>query len=419
MKIAFLIHHVYGMGGTIRTTLHLAAALAERHEVEIASMYRYRDEPYFDVDKRVTLVPLVDMRPEALDREDPRQRQPAVVFPASDNRHRACSMLGDLRVEEYLNRCRADVLIGTRPGINVYLACHGSPRGLRIAQEHLTHDIHPDPLLAVLGARYRELDAVVTMTEADAAVYRRRMPLPGVRVTAIPNSVPLPVGPPSDGRSHVVAAAGRFVRSKRYGLLVDAFADVADAHPDWRLRLYGSGRNETALRRRIQECGMVGRAELMGRVTPIESAFREAAVVAVTSDAESFGMTLVEAMRCGVPVISTDCPLGPGEIIRDGVDGLLVPVRDRAALGAALDSLMSDDGRRRRMGQEALAAARRYDPELVASAYETLFAELAATRRRRAVRRTADRWYRALRSRLRPVRRSLRRMRTRLRRQSS
>ncbi|GAA3184238.1 MULTISPECIES: glycosyltransferase family 4 protein [Streptomyces] len=393
MKITFLIHNVYGIGGTIRTTLNLAAALAERHEVTVVSMLRHRARPRFAVDPRVRIVPLVDLREDAGDAADPRLRRPAEVFPGAERRHKQYSVLTDVRAQEYLRTSDADVLIGTRPGINVYLARFGPPGALRIAQEHLTHDTHTKKLRTQLARHYRDLDAVVTTTEADAAVYRRKMRLPGVPVLAVPNSVPDP-GLPLDGeRAPVIAAAGRLVRAKRFDLLIEAFAPLAAAHPDWRLRIYGTGADRERLRRLIEEQGLRGRAELMGPVSPIEGEFVKASIVASASDAESFGMTLVEAMRCGTPVVSTDCPLGPAEIITDGVDGRLTPVGDKAALAAALGELIADEAARRTMGRAAArTAAERYDPAQVARAYEELFTALAGTRRSRAWRRRTARW---------------------------
>ncbi|MGH4035205.1 glycosyltransferase [Actinomycetota bacterium Odt1-20B] len=393
MKITFLIHNVYGIGGTIRTTLNLASALAERHEVTLVSMLRHRARPRFTVDPRVSVVPLVDLRESSDDAADPRMRQPAGIFPSAEKRHKQYSVLADVRAEEYLRGCDADVIIGTRPGVNVYLA-RFAPRGaLRIAQEHLTHDTHSKKLRGQLARCYRDVDAVVTITEADAAAYRSKMRLPGVRMVAVPNSVPDP-GLPLDGeRAPVVAAAGRLVRAKRFDLLIDAFADIAAAHPEWSLRIYGTGTDKDRLQQLIEKQGLQGRAELMGPASPIEAEFAKAAIVASASDAESFGMTLVEAMRCGTPVVSTNCPLGPAEIITDGVDGRLVPVRDRQALAGALADLITDEAARRRMGRAAArTAADRYDPTQVARTYEELFTSLAATRRSRAWQRRTARW---------------------------
>ncbi|MGP4044690.1 glycosyltransferase family 4 protein [Streptomyces sp. 2A115] len=395
-KIVFLLHNAYAIGGTVRTTLNLATALAERHEVEIVSMRRHRDVPRFDIDPRITVVPLVDVRDGSPDLADPAHALPAVDFPASDKRFGQYTRLTDVRVRDYLSHCDADVVIGTRPGINVYISRFAPRRALRIAQEHLRHDAHSKRLRSALAHHYRVLDAVVTTTEADARVYRRRMPLPGVRVAAVPNIVPAPGDPTGDatrdasgsgngnGNGKVVAAAGRLVPGKRFDLLIEAFSAVASKEPDWSLRIYGGGPEREQLQYLIDGLGLAGHIRLMGPQTPIEREFAKSALVVSASDAESFGMTLVEAMRCGVPVISTNCPLGPAEIITEGVDGLLVPVGDARALAEAMLDLIVDEPLRRAMGEAALKSSHRYDPEPIMNRYEALFAELKATRGRRA-----------------------------------
>ncbi|MGO4430506.1 glycosyltransferase, partial [Streptomyces sp. MCAF7] len=130
----------------------------------------------------------------------------------------------------------------------------------------------------------------------------------------------------------------------------------------------------------IDRLGLAESARLMGPHSPIEAEFAKASLVAVASDAESFGMTIVEAMRCGVPVVSTNCPLGPAEIIQDGVTGRLVPTGDKDALAAALLDLIADAPARRAMGTAALESAEAYDPEPIALRYERLFEDLAASR---------------------------------------
>ncbi|WP_127354823.1 glycosyltransferase family 4 protein [Actinacidiphila soli] len=385
MKIVFLLHNAYGIGGTIRTTLNLSTALAARHhDVEIVSMMRHREKPRFAVDPRVRLIPLVDNRPDSPDASDPLHAEPTRCLPSAEKRRHQYTRLIDARVEDYLRYSDADVFIGTRPGANVYLALFGPRGALRIAQEHLSHDVHTKRLRAELAPHYRRLDALVTVTEADAAVYRRRMPLPGVPVLALPNSVPEPPGPPSDGTAKVVAAAGRLAKGKRYDLLIEAYAAVAAKHPDWRLRIYGDGTERERLAGLIAELGLRDTVQLMGVRSPIESEFAQSSLVVVSSDAESFGMTIVEAMRCGVPVISTECPLGPAEIIHDGVDGLLVPVRNVPALTEAMLRLIEDEPARRGMAAAALSNAARFDPDHVARRYELLFAELGETRGERA-----------------------------------
>ncbi|MBO3681271.1 glycosyltransferase family 4 protein [Streptomyces sp. NEAU-YJ-81] len=380
MKIAFLLHNAYGIGGTIRTTMNLATALADRHEVEIVSMMRHRETPRFALDPRVRLVPLVDSRPESADAKDPLFFEASRDFPAAEKRHHQYNRLIDTRAAEYLRDCPADVIIGTRPGVNVYISRFAPRRALRIAQEHLRYEAHSKKLRRELAPHYRLLDAIVTTTEADAAIYRKKMPLPGVQTLAIPNSVPEPAVAPSEGTTPVIAAAGRLVRGKRFDLLIDAFAEVTAKFPAWRLRIYGGGAEKERLAERIERLGLSGSAELMGSYSPIEEEFAKASLVAVASDAESFGMTIVEAMRCGVPVVSTDCPLGPAEIIEDGVTGRLVPTGDAQALASALMDLMADAPARQAMAAAALESSRAYDPAPLALRYDQLFEELRASR---------------------------------------
>ncbi|MEV0266179.1 glycosyltransferase [Streptomyces sp. NPDC050617] len=400
MKIAFLLHNAYGIGGANRTTFNLAAALADRHQVEIASMTRHRDEPGLALDPRVRIVPLAGLRPPGgTDQAGPDDAYAegagtagavgaAGVAPLAAERHLGpYNRLAERLAADYLRRCAADVIIGTRPSVNIHLARFGPRRALRIAQEHLSLDAHPERLRRELARNYRSLDALITTTDADAAAYRERMALPGVRILAVPDSVPEPPGPPSGGTAKVVVAAGQLARGKRFDLLIEAFSAVAAKRPDWRLRIYGGGAERDRLELLIAGLGLRSHVELMGPHAPIEAEFAQASLAAFASETESFGVTIIEAMRCGLPVVSTDCPHGPAEIIRDGVDGLLVPTGDGQALASALLDLIGDAPRRRAMAAAALDGSRRFDPAPIARGYERLFAELAVTRRRRAVHR--------------------------------
>lgn len=382
MRISFLIHHAYGIGGTIRTTFNLARTLAEQHDVEVVSVFRYRDQPVFDLGPSVRLRHLVDMRTHSsgYDGDDPAHSRPARVFPRADGRARQYTALTDRRIGDYLAQRPADVLIGTRPGLNTHLALQ-TPRGpVLVGQEHLTLITHPRGLRLTLRDVYPRLDALTTCTEADARDYRRMMRLPGVRVAAMPNGVPEPRLAPADCTGKWVIAVGRLSPAKRYDLLLRAFRKVITERPDWRLRIYGGGPELARLRELVERLELCEHALLMGPVHPIESEWPKGSVAAVTSSLESFGMTIVEAMRSGLPVVATRCPHGPGEIISDGEDGLLVPTGDADAFAAALLRLINDDELRQRMGATARERAARFDPARVAERYDELLTDLVTRR---------------------------------------
>ena len=387
MKIAYLINDMYGIGGTVRTVANQAAALSARHEVEIVSVFRHRAEPVLPVPAQVRLRPLVDIRQQderstggggrPLYEGSERAGLPPILFPLEDTRGSTHSRLTDDRLEEYLATTDADVVVGTRPGLNAVIARAAPRRVVKVGQEHLTYGQHSEELRRVMATEYPNLDAFVTVTEADARTYAERMPLPGVHLLAIPNSVPAPPFTVNGHNTRTIVSAGRLAPSKRHDLLVQAFSMVSDEFPDWTLRIYGRGNRRGALGRLVGSLGLQDRVWLMGPHPRVEEAWAQGAFAAVTSSEEPFGMTIVEAMRSGLPVVSTDCPHGPASIIRDREDGLLVPNKSAPGIAEGLAQLMGDDQLRRRMSSAALTDSERFDPANVVRMHEELFADLA------------------------------------------
>lgn len=383
MKVAFLVHNAFGIGGTVRSTANLSSALADRHDVEVVSVHRVADRPALAFDRRVGLTSLVDMREDSDTFEGDHElaARPNTMFPDKgvDFGRLRYTALHDDRLAGYLRRTDADVVIATRPILAGYLARHGHPRYLRIGQEHLSFDAHSEQLRADQNrAIAAGLDAFVTVSEADAARYRSALPEVRATITCVPNAVPEPAVDQATLDTKLIVAAGRLVAVKRYDRLIDAFSKVAAEHPDWTLRIYGRGPEKAALRRRIEHLHLYNQAFLMGPASPIETEWAKGAIAAVSSDMESFGMTIVEAMHCGVPVVATDCPHGPGEIISHGRDGRLVPLDGGAdAYAEALHTLITDSEQRHRLGAAARATASGYAPSVIAERYERLFHTLS------------------------------------------
>ncbi|MET9496334.1 glycosyltransferase family 4 protein [Streptomyces sp. NPDC006552] len=388
MKIAFLINNAYGIGGTIRATANLSGALATRHDVEVMSVHRTTDRTGLPFDPRVRLRTLIDLREgsPAYAGDEPAAARPCAMFHEKGTQEGRLryTALHDQRLAAFLAETDADVVIATRPILNGYLARHGSDRYLRVGQEHLSLAGHADDVRRNQNVAIGQLDAFVTVSEADAAQYRAALPQVRTTLTCVPNGVAARDVEVSSRDSKVIVAAGRLIPVKRYDRLVDAFAEVAGEHPDWTLRLYGRGPEKDRLRARIDQLGLYERVVLMGPVSPIETEWAKGAIAAVSSDMESFGMTIVEAMHCGVPVVATDCPHGPGEIITHGENGLLVPVREGdagvTAYADALRLLMADAPLRDRLGQAARARAGDFAPATVARRYEELFRQLSVRR---------------------------------------
>ncbi|HZE40593.1 MAG TPA: glycosyltransferase family 4 protein [Stackebrandtia sp.] len=382
MRITFLAHDICHVGGTIRATLNTAQALVNQgHDVEIAAVFRFREVPQFSVDPRIRVTYLVNRKRPTMGIGDRvRRRMSSQVYPAADSRSAEFNRLTDRKVAEFLRDCDADVIVGTRPGLNVYVSRFAPRRAVTVGQEHLFLAKHKPELKDALRRDYGRLDALVTVSAADAEDYRRNLPQLGDRVHFIPNSiVPTPLEP-SNGDNKIVIAAGRMAGSKRFDMMVKAFVEVRRRHPDWALRIYGGGKKAAQIRNLVIKLGLDDSVSLMGRATPLDTEWVKGSIAAMTSKFESFGLTIVEAMNCGLPVVSTACDYGPPEIIDDGVDGLLTPLNSVKRFADALCELIEDEPKRRRMAAAALDKSRRYFPAAVATQYAELFTRLVATK---------------------------------------
>ncbi|MZD09718.1 glycosyltransferase family 4 protein, partial [Streptomyces sp. SID5785] len=231
MKIVFLLNNAYGIGGTIRATANMSAALAARHAVEVVSVHRVLDRPGLPFDPRVRMTTLIDLREDssAYAGDDPLAQEPCTMYHERGTRtgRLRYTALHDARISAFLAGTDADVVIATRPILNGYLARHGAGRYLRIGQEHLSFDGHAEDVRRHQNVALARLDAFVTVSEADAARYRAELPQVRTAITCVPNGVPAPGVERAPLDSKVIVAAGRLIPVKRYDRLVDAFAEVA------------------------------------------------------------------------------------------------------------------------------------------------------------------------------------------------
>jgi len=366
--VRFLLAHAWGFGGTIRTTLTLAGALSATHDVEIVSVLRRRERPFFGLPDGVPLRALEDRRePTRLARA--LGRLPSLLIHPEDYAYPWCSLWTDVRLLRGLRALRGGILVATRPALNLLAARLAHPSVTVIGQEHLNFAAHRPRLAADLRRHYGRLDALTVLSSDDLRDYGALL---GERVRQIPNPVTELDDGTSDGSAKVVVAAGRLNTQKGFDLLIEAWRPVAERHPDWTLRIYGSGPERELLERAAAGLPV----ELPGRTDALGAAMAAGSLFALSSRWEGFGLVLVEAMGKGLPVVSFDCPRGPSDIVSPGEDGLLVGPEDVHGLTAALLELIEDPPRRARMAAAARATARRYEPTAVVPHWDALFKDL-------------------------------------------
>ncbi|WP_413757501.1 glycosyltransferase [Streptomyces sp. MMBL 11-3] len=217
---------------------------------------------------------------------------------------------------------------------------------------------------------YRDVDRMLALTREDADLWIGQ----GLNnASYLPNPLPFMPQVPSARTEKAVVSIGRLHDQKGIDMLLDTWAEVAPRHPDWRLRIHGSGEDEEMLRKRCTALGLDGSVDWMGRTDDVPGALRAGSVFVQSSRGEGFPLALMEAMATGLPCAAFDCAPGVREIVRDGEDGLLAAVGNTGELARRLDTLMSDKGVRDVMGERARVNVQRYAPQEIVRRWEGLF----------------------------------------------
>ena len=194
---------------------------------------------------------------------------------------------------------------------------------------------------------YRRANLITVQTHSALSFFPLAQ---GYNTCVIPNPVVTPATETIESKLYTddrhLLAIGKLIPQKGFDLLIKAFAQVSDPHPEWTLTILGEGEMRSELEDLCLQLGLQDRVYLPGIVKNIDAHLRKADIFALTSRFEGFPLSLCEAMACGVPVIAADCLSGPREIIHNGIDGLLVVPENVDALSVGLDRLMSDPVKR-------------------------------------------------------------------------
>ena len=217
----------------------------------------------------------------------------------------------------------------------------------------------------------QKLDRMVVLTE-DA---KKDWPELS-NVTLISDPIPFKVNQVSTLSSKRVVSIGRYAYEKGNDLLLKAWAKVEKSCKDWSLDIYGMG-NQSPYRALMLELGIdETRCHLHGSLTDVKDAYLNSSVFTLPSRFEGFGLVIIEAMACGVPIVAFDCENGPRNIITNNQNGILVPPFNVNEYAGSLLRLMRDDQLRAQMGNRACESSKRYAIDTIALQWKGLFDEL-------------------------------------------
>lgn len=362
MRIALVIPSM-SSGGAERVMSILANNWADRGEDIILISLDSKDNDFYSLNSKIQRVAL-----------DLLSHSPTTWIAIKSNINR----FRELR--KAIRKVKPDIVISFMDSMSVLTLV--STIGLSIpvvVSEHIDPRQVPPPGIWKLLRRwtYSLASAVVVLTSELRDVVSEFVP--ENRLHVIPNpaiQVPLDSGlkPPFVLPAHFVVAMGRLTSQKGFDFLLEAFSHCM--HRSWSLVILGEGPERERLELKIEQLGLGSRVYLPGNITDPSVILRQSELFVLSSRFEGFPMALVEAMSCGLPVISFDCPTGPSDIIREGYDGILVPPGDVVGLTEVMNRVMGDENERHKLSQHAGEVVERFSIDKVTGMWHRLLNDL-------------------------------------------
>lgn len=218
----------------------------------------------------------------------------------------------------------------------------------------------------------KKLSALVLLTPEDANNWKDV-----TRTYVIPNFVeviPQNIAKLNNKRAITV---GRYNDAKGYEYLVKAWKYVNQYHPDWILDIYGSGELHDNVKEWIKDAQLENVMIMHEPTEDIMQKYMDSSICVISSRYEGFSMAIIEAMACGVPCVSFDCPFGPRNIIKNGEDGILVEYLNSKSLGENICRLIENEDYRHILGSEAKENVKRFSKDAIMSQWTNLFKSLS------------------------------------------
>lgn len=333
MKITLFINSLYG-GGAERVACNLANYLFRRgHDVEILAMSE--TERTYELDTGIGIKYLLHLNERKSKKWNTVIRMP--------------------RFWSYLLLKHRDVYVVMLPTTTIMLLMFKwMTRSRVIAAERVDPSVYPEDLAADLRKNARKADGYVFQTEEAMAWYGNSVQT--CCPIVIPNAINEAfIRPRYTGvKRRAIASAGRLNHQKNYPLLLRAFSRIANEYPDISLIIYGEGEDRQIIEEFSESLGINKRVSMPGNIQNIAEEMEKNMLFVLASDYEGMPNALMEAMSLGLPCISTDCPCGgPRFLIKDGINGLLVPVNNADAMAEAIKRVLSDDSFAASLAEEA------------------------------------------------------------------
>lgn len=213
-------------------------------------------------------------------------------------------------------------------------------------------------------------DEFIVLTEED----KKKWNNPKVKV--IPNSLSFYSEIVSSLKNKKIISVGRLDEQKGYDILIKVWQKIHNKIPEWQIEIYGDGDKKVELQNKIKEYKLEKSFILMGKAKNIQSKYLDSSIYVMSSRYEGFGMVLIEAMVCGLPIVSFDCPCGPKDIIRDRENGYICRFNDLDEMAERILDLANSFDKRKKMGEISRKLSLNYDENKIMEFWDGVYKNL-------------------------------------------
>lgn len=374
-KIAILSLHL-GYGGIEKCVVNLANILCDKYEVEIACTYKLYEKPAFDLDKRVKVNYLGCEAPNKKELKDAIKH--FKIFNIFKEGFKSIRILHQRRktMVNFIKNSDAEVIISTRDIFNSWLGDYAKDGVLKIGWEHNHYHDNYKYARSVVGSSYY-LDYFVLVSESLRNFYAEALRRSDCKCVYIPNMIDEIPDKVSKLVDKKIVSIGRLSKEKAPLDLLKVFSILHTNYKDWKLEIIGDGVLKEEMEDFIQLHHLEDSVHLAGFQGKdyINKVLNKSSIYLMTSETESFGIVLLEAMSHGVPCIAFDSAEGAREIISSGDNGYLIKNRNYVAMVKKIEDLIKNPKERKRVGLAGRSSIEKYKGDVVCDMWVNLIEE--------------------------------------------
>lgn len=389
MKICFLVNSIFNLGGVQRVVSVLASSLVEKYDVEVVCLDdKYKENrDLYNLNEKV----IVKFAPNIMKKSIHTKAFSKVIRAINNNSKLMNNMIfcGAIkeayypreiqkRLLKYLHENNYDIVIANEGNLSMLLAIiNDNFKGKAIGWQHNSYEAYfqtPKEYVwnqDILFKNYlNRLDEYVVLTKHDKKMIEEKF---NIVCSQIYNPLSFQSKIKSDVKKKRIISAGRIHNEmKGYDLLIEAFSKIAKNHEDWVVDIIGEGEDKEALQKMVFDKGLENQIKFLGFTNNMKDEYINSSIYVSASRWEGFGLTIIEAMECGVPVIAFK-NTGPSEIINNNINGILIERENVDLLAKKLSELIENEELRSSLSNKAIERASDFSMYQIRCRWEQLF----------------------------------------------